>query len=85
MPESDPKLTPADASDIAESVAFALLYSGKKRHHDNDRLTAEVAARQIVEHLAKCGFVVMKKPPIGGSAPLNPPPSWPHTTREDLK
>ena len=27
----DDKLTPADPHDIAESVAFALLFSGKKR------------------------------------------------------
>jgi hypothetical protein len=85
MPDSDAKLTPADASDIAESIAFSLLFSGKKRVHDTDRLTASVAAQRIVRHLEKCGFVVMKRPTIGGSAPLNPPASWPHTRPEDLK
>jgi hypothetical protein len=75
----DDRLTPADASDIAESVAFALLFSGKKRVHDSDRMMASISAQQIVRHLEKCGFVLMKRPPIGGSAPRNPPPGWPHT------
>jgi hypothetical protein len=79
MPDLEEKLTPADASDIAESVAFALLFSGKKRVHDSDRMTASIAAQRIVRHLEKCGYVLMKRPPIGGSAPLNPPPGWPHT------
>jgi hypothetical protein len=26
-------------------------------------------AKRIVEHLERSGFVVMKRPPIGGSAP----------------
>jgi hypothetical protein len=57
MPD-DQKLTPADASDIAESVAFALLFSGRKRVHDSDRMTASIAAQRIVRHLERCGFVV---------------------------
>ena len=85
MPDPDAKLTPADANDIAESVAFALLFSGKKRVHDSDRMTASIAAQRIVRHLERCGFVVMRRPPIGGSAPQNAPASWPHTKREDLK
>jgi hypothetical protein len=85
MSDADDKLTPADASDIADSISFALLFSGKKRVHDSDRLTASIAAQRIVRHHEKCGYVLMKRPPIGGSAPLDPPPGWPHTRREDLK
>jgi hypothetical protein len=85
MPESDPKLTPADASDIAESISFALLFSGKKRIHDNDRLTASITAKHIVRHLERCGYVLMKKPLLTGSAPLNPPASYPHTKPEDMR
>jgi hypothetical protein len=84
MPD-DEKLTPADASDIAESVAFALMFSGRKRVHESDRMTASIAAQRIVRHLEKCGYVLMKRPPIGGSAPLHPPASWPHSKPEDLK
>jgi hypothetical protein len=85
MPDPDQKSTPADATDIAESVAFALLFSGRKRVHDSDRMTASIAAQRIVRHLERSGYVVMKRPPIGGSAPLNPPASWPHTKPEDMK
>ena len=81
----DDKLTPAAPEDIARSVAFALLFSGKKRVHDSDRMMASIAAERIVRHLEKCGYVLMKRPPIGGSAPLNPPPSWPHTKPDDLR
>jgi hypothetical protein len=85
MPDLEEKLTPADPSDIAGSIAFALLFSGRKRVHDSERMTASIAAQRIVRHLEKCGYVLMKRPPIGGSAPQNPPPSWPHTKPEDLK
>jgi hypothetical protein len=79
------KLTPADPSDIAESVAFALMFSGRKRVHDSDRMTASIAAQRIVRHLERCGYVLMKRPFVGGSAPLNPPARYPQTKPEDLK
>jgi hypothetical protein len=75
----DEKLSPAAPEDVADSVAFAVLFSGRKRVHDSDRMTASIAADRIVRHLERCGFVVMKRPPIGGSAPLGTPPGWPHT------
>jgi hypothetical protein len=78
----DDKLTPADPRDTADSVAFALLFSGKKRVHDSDRFMASIVAQRIVAHLERCGYVILKKPPIGGSDPLNKPPGWPHTSRE---
>jgi hypothetical protein len=80
MPD-DERFTPADPHDFAGSIAFALLFSGKKRVHDSDRLMASIVAERIVMHLDRCGYVVLKKPPIGGSAPFNPPPGWPHTER----
>jgi hypothetical protein len=66
-------------------VAFALLFSGKKRVHDSDHFIASIVAKRIVAHLDRCGYVILKKPPIGSSAPLNPPPSWPHTKPEDMR
>ena len=36
MPD-DEKLSPADPGDIAGSIAFALLFSGRKRVHDSDQ------------------------------------------------
>jgi hypothetical protein len=85
MTDDPPKLSPAAPDEVAESVAFALLFSGKKRVHDSDKMTASIAAQRVVRHLEQCGFVLMRRPPIGGSAPLNPPASYPHTKPEDLK
>lgn len=85
MPDQDEKLTSADPEDIAASIAFALMFSGRKRVHDCDRMTASIAAQRIVRHLEKCGYVLMKRPPIGGSAPRNPPASYPQTRRDELK
>jgi hypothetical protein len=84
MPDQDEKLTPADPKDIADSISFALMFSGRKRVHDSDRMTASIAADRIVRHLEKAGFVLMRRPPIGGSAPLNPPASYPQTKRDEL-
>jgi hypothetical protein len=84
MPDQDEKLTSADPEDIADSISFALMFSGRKRVHDSDRMTASIAAQRIVRHLEKCGYVVLKRPPIGGSAPLNPPQSYPQTKPEEM-
>ena len=82
MPD-DEKLSPADPSDIASSIAFSLLFSGRKRVHDSDTYIAAIVANRIVRHLERAGFVVMKRPPLGGSTPLQYPPRWPHS--EQLK
>jgi hypothetical protein len=66
MPD-DEKLTPADSSDIADSIAFALQFSGRKRVHDSDQYMAASVANRIVRHLERAGFVVMKKPPAPGA------------------
>jgi hypothetical protein len=69
MPDENEKLTPADPSDLADAVAFALQYSGRKRVHQADEYMAKIAAEQIVRHLEHSRFVVMRRPPIAGSAP----------------
>ena len=60
-------LTPADRSDIAAALAFALRFAGRKRAHNADEIMAEIVAKRL---LALAGFVVMKRPPIGGGAAL---------------
>jgi hypothetical protein len=44
-------------------------FDGRKRKHDAAEMMAQIVAKRLVEHLERPGFVVMKKPPIGGSAP----------------
>ena len=46
---------------------------------------SKVVAERLAAELEASGFVIMRKPIVGGSAPLNPPASWPHTKPEDLK
>jgi hypothetical protein len=61
------KLTPADPSDLADAIAFALIFRGKKRVPDSDGFMATIAGDRIVRHLENAGYVVIKKPPIGGA------------------
>ena len=68
---SDPdRLTPAISEDLADALAFALRYSGRKRTHDAGEMMAAIVAERLVEHLECSGFVIMKKPPIGGGAAI---------------
>jgi hypothetical protein len=66
------ELLPAAPEDLADALAFALRYSGRKRVHDSAEIMATIVAKRLVEHLDRCGFVVMRKPPIAGSAPAPP-------------
>ncbi len=69
MTDPADKLMPADPSDLAAALAFALRFQGRRRVHNADELMSEIVAKRLVEHLERSGFVVMKKPPIGGSTP----------------
>ena len=63
MPEQPTDLRPATGDEIAQALAFALQYDGRRRVHDGDGLAARIAADRLVRHLEQSGFVVMKKPP----------------------
>jgi hypothetical protein len=69
VPDAD-KLTPATADDVANALAFALRYQGRKRVHNADEITSDIVAKRLVEHLERSGFVVMKRPPAVGAAAL---------------
>ena len=69
MSDAD-KLTPADPSDLAGALAFALRFHGRKRVHNADEIMAEIVARRLVEHLERAGFVMMKRPAEIGAAAL---------------
>ena len=49
MPDAD-RLTPATPEDLADALAFALRYSGRKRTHDAGEMMAEIEAKRLVEH-----------------------------------
>jgi hypothetical protein len=46
-----------------------LRFEGRKRVHNANEIMSEIVAKRLVEHLARAGVVVMKRPPtIGGTA-----------------
>lgn len=65
-----PDLKPADPTDLADALAFALRYNGRKRTHDSAEIMAGIVAKRLVDYLDRAGFVVMKKPPITGGAAI---------------
>ena len=75
MPDPEEKLSPADPADLAASIAFALKFEGRKRWHDADALMADIVAKRLIRYLERARYVVMQRPPIGGSAPTNAPAS----------
>ena len=66
MTEPYPKLTVAQPDDLADTLSFALRHEGRKSKHDSDELNADIVAQRLVRYLDKAGYVVMKKPPLGG-------------------
>jgi len=57
-----PSLRPASPDELAEALAFALRYEGRKRVPHADDLMARIAAERLVRHLERSGFVVLKRP-----------------------
>ncbi len=66
------KLTPADPRDLADALAFALRFQGRKRVHNADEIMSDIVAKRLVEHLERAGFVVMKRPATGGGHRAGP-------------
>jgi len=64
------KLMPATPDDLADALAFALRFQGRKRVHNADEIMAEIVAKRLVDHLERSGVVVMKKPPVPGHSVL---------------
>lgn len=59
---AEDNLRPATTAEIAESIAFALRYDGRKRVHHADEMMARITAERLVQHLRDAGFVVMRQP-----------------------
>jgi hypothetical protein len=70
MTDAPDRLTPATPEDLADALAFALRFDGRKRKHDAGEFMAQIVARRLVEHPERSGFVVMRKPPAVGAAAL---------------
>ena len=70
MTDAPDRLTPAAPEDLADALAFALRFDGRKRVHNGDEIMAAIVAKRLVDHLERAGFVVMRKPPSAGAAAL---------------
>jgi hypothetical protein len=70
MRDPPDRLTPADPNDLANALAFALRFDGRRRKGDAAEFMAEIVAKRLVRHLERAGFVVMKRPPALGGAAL---------------
>ncbi|MGA2494265.1 MAG: hypothetical protein ABSF67_15185 [Roseiarcus sp.] len=70
MTDAPDRLMPAAPDDLADALAFALCFDGRKRKRDSGEIMAAIVARRLVEHLERAGLVVMKKPPGVGAAAL---------------
>ena len=55
-------LHPATVAEVEDSLSFALRYAGRKRVHTADDVMARVTAERLVQHLQRCGYVLMRKP-----------------------
>jgi hypothetical protein len=83
MPD-DEKLTPVDPRDVEIALALALTSGWALARSQAAETRSKITAERLVASLKNSGFVIMRKPITGGSAPLNPPPRWPHTKPEDM-
>ncbi len=63
-------MTPASPADLADALAFALRFKGRKPVHNADEVMAEIVAKRVVEHSERLGFVVMKRVAEIGAAAL---------------
>ena len=55
-------LHPATVAELEDSLLFALRYAGRKRVHTADDVMARVTAERLVQHLQRCGYVLMRRP-----------------------
>jgi hypothetical protein len=62
-----PTLRPADPIEVADALAYALRYDGKRRVYHADDAMARITAERLFRHLEQAGFVLMREAP--GAAP----------------
>jgi len=55
MPDDPKTLCRATAEDVADALAFALRFQGRKRVHNADELMSAIVAKRLVEHLERSG------------------------------
>jgi hypothetical protein len=82
MPELEENLTPADPRDVETALALALTSGKALARAQAAETMSKIVAERLVAQLKSSGFVIHA---AANPAPLDPPPSWPHTKPEELK
>ncbi|WP_428484967.1 hypothetical protein [Rhodopila sp.] len=77
--DDEKHLRPATTEEIADSIAFALRYEGRKRVNHADEMMARITADRLVRHLRGSGFVVMRQPEA--PAPTDKPTPGPSRSK----
>ena len=67
-------LRPADPADVADALAYALRYDGKRRVYHADDAMARITAERLIRHLERAGFVLMRSEPSPAPTTSNMPP-----------
>jgi hypothetical protein len=60
---ADEQLRPATREELIDTLSFGLRYRGRRRVQHADAFMAQVGAENLLEHLERSGFVIMKRPP----------------------
>ena len=68
------QLGPADPADVADALAYALRYDGRRRVHHADDAMARITAERLIRHLERAGFVLMRSEPVPAPTTSNMPP-----------
>ena len=72
---TDSPLRPADPADVADALAYALRYDGRRRVHHADDAMARITAERLIRHLVRAGFVLMRSEPAAAPTTSNMPSS----------
>ena len=68
------QLRPADPADVADALAYALRYDGRRRVYHADDAMARITAERLIRHLERAGFVLMRSEPSSAPTTSNMPP-----------
>ena len=79
------ELVPADPRDVETALALALTSGRALARSQSAETMSKIVAERLVAELKSSGFVIMRRPVVGGSAPLHTPASYPQTKPEDMK
>jgi len=61
--------------EVADALAYALRYDGKRRVHHADDAMARITAERLIRHLEQAGFALMRKAPGATSTTSHMPSS----------